>query len=431
MASVNYNPFGKASATELTATDLAVLIDVPEGWFIEYKREPDNPKDYAKEASAFANSRGGWIFVGLAEDSSTHKPSGGPGIPKANAQQLLDAARDAITQNLSPAPYIELKVVGGPIPELLVPDDRSILVIHIPESKNTPHIHSLGKIYKRQVDAACPVSITNRAELDELYERKKRLVELADEQLNVGFDEQWAKDIESPWIHVALTPDSIESNNIRPIRFESFGAIVKAGGDKPMLPDIYPSSFGYVARNHSHQTSPNGAAVSFEYAHNGAFYLSIPLSSGSLSAVTTFNEDEPGRRFARLLEEKKFGQARIFDGTYLIACLYALFRYVRLLLEQADISCKYYCRIRFRNFFRYVPFYASETYINWCEKNSIPVLHRNNFQLPWQSKNFFEIQNLHAENVVGQLVIEVMRTLGVNDEIMGQVAVDVLPKQIE
>ena len=65
---MTFNPFKKARAAELDANDLSTLVDIPEGWFVEYKRDPCLPKVYAKEASAFANTHGGWLFVGLEED---------------------------------------------------------------------------------------------------------------------------------------------------------------------------------------------------------------------------------------------------------------------------------------------------------------------------------------------------------------------------
>lgn len=63
-------------------------------------------------------------------------------------------------------------MIEGPIPELSVAEDRAILLIHMHESQNTPHIHSSGKVYSRQADVADPVPLTDRAELDELYSRR-------------------------------------------------------------------------------------------------------------------------------------------------------------------------------------------------------------------------------------------------------------------
>ena len=222
---MTFTPFKKTSITELDAADLALLIDIPEGWFIEYKSEPCKPKDYAKAASAFANSKGGWMFIGLKEDPETRKPLGGPGLQTSEASKFLDAARDAIFQNLSPSPYIELTTVSGPIPALFIPNDRCILVIHIPESQNTPHIHCSGKIYRRQADSSDPVEVTDRAELDALYKRAENLHNLIDEKLDLGFDDAWRDYKESPWLYYAIVPDpalSFYPNDINLKKFRSF-----------------------------------------------------------------------------------------------------------------------------------------------------------------------------------------------------------------
>ena len=75
-----FNPFGSKSAHEVTPADLELLLDVAEGWFVEYKRAPCKPRDYAKPVSAFANDRGGWLFIGVEQDPVSRKPAAAPGV---------------------------------------------------------------------------------------------------------------------------------------------------------------------------------------------------------------------------------------------------------------------------------------------------------------------------------------------------------------
>lgn len=121
-----------------------------------------NHKDYVKEASAFANSRGGWIFIGLTEDPQMRKPTQSSGVASIEATRLLDAARDAIAHHVSPSPYLE-KIVNGPIPALSISYDRSVLVVHVPQSYDTPPIQSSERIYRRRVDVADPVEVIDRS----------------------------------------------------------------------------------------------------------------------------------------------------------------------------------------------------------------------------------------------------------------------------
>ena len=78
---MNYDPFNKKHIHELTPEDLAILESIPEGWFIEYKGGAISSKDYGKEVAAFANTHGGWIFVGLDEDK-LRRPTKSKGLPK-------------------------------------------------------------------------------------------------------------------------------------------------------------------------------------------------------------------------------------------------------------------------------------------------------------------------------------------------------------
>lgn len=81
-----------------------------------------------------------------------------------------------------------------------------------------------------------------------------RLREIADERLNLGFDVRWARDVLTPWIHLALVPDPAHRMKSSPTTFERFREIVlSATQDSIDPPDVYPSAIGYVARNHSSQ----------------------------------------------------------------------------------------------------------------------------------------------------------------------------------
>ena len=77
---ISYNPF-KKEIQDLQATDLAVLLEVAEGWFIEYKQGEVPPANIAKSLSAFANHYGGWVFYGIEEAADgSHQAGAFPGI---------------------------------------------------------------------------------------------------------------------------------------------------------------------------------------------------------------------------------------------------------------------------------------------------------------------------------------------------------------
>jgi Putative DNA-binding domain len=425
-----YNPFGSVPIHELDATTLGALREVPEGWFIEYKKQPCTAKDYAKEVSAFANSHGGWMFIGLEENPSTHVPAGGPGIPSNQAARLLDSARDAITQNLSPAPHIELKFVEGPIPSLSVPPDHGVLVIGIPESKNTPHIHVTGKIYQRRVDAAQPTGITNRAELDELYARRQRRDRLVSDELNLGFDEVWTDAVTIPWLHLAFVPDEGSTNASAAVPLEKFRRAIRKEKTEGFrfhlgLPDVYTTALGCVARNMREQVDPSGAATTIEYSSSGAFYVTVGLSwasSGCAGSVDFLSNDQ-GTRFIELLRRHRYHETPVVDGTQLAILLMGLSERISFILEEFGESSRYCHRIKFRNMFRTIPFFDSKEYLDWCETHGLPIIHRGNFELPWGPENWFivENENLRRFGLLGASFPHLLAAFGVSDEIAAEV----------
>ena len=66
MNPLRYNPFSK-HLDDLEPSDLSILRDVAEGWYVEYKIAVPSPNSIAKSISSFANTYGGWLFYGVAE----------------------------------------------------------------------------------------------------------------------------------------------------------------------------------------------------------------------------------------------------------------------------------------------------------------------------------------------------------------------------
>lgn len=102
---------------------LIELIEEGEGFHTEFKqRFSDYPK-IAKEMIAFANSKGGYIIVGIDDDKSIY------GVPseKSEAELLNQTAKEQCE------PPIEIKFHYSEL------EHREIVVAEIPESKNKPH----------------------------------------------------------------------------------------------------------------------------------------------------------------------------------------------------------------------------------------------------------------------------------------------------
>lgn len=189
---MNFSPFN-TSFDELSVSDLVQLQEVSEGWYIEYKRELVNTRDIAKSISAMANTYGGWVFFGIVEKSKKEPVAGTfPGISVSELEPAKQQIRQSVYAHLNPICHFDVVALTGPSDALGLPKDQAVIVIHIPQSFDTPHIHSSGRIYRRIGDGSEPEVETNRDALRELWlrrevkeksERSKRIARVLFEEL--------------------------------------------------------------------------------------------------------------------------------------------------------------------------------------------------------------------------------------------------------
>ena len=172
---VNYNPFGNDLAL-LRTSDLSILFQVKEGWYIEYKRQLPNARAIAKSISSFSNTYGGWLFYGIAEKSKDDAVAGVfPGIDQADIDPSLQCIRQAVSEYINPIPYFNIKVFQGPCEELDMLGDKAIICVQIPSSLAAPHVHRSGQIYRRVADSSEPCPENDRFFLDQLFRRGTEL----------------------------------------------------------------------------------------------------------------------------------------------------------------------------------------------------------------------------------------------------------------
>jgi hypothetical protein len=162
-----FNPFGKAIG-DLAADDLQVLLDrsVAEGYYVEYKSDFPETVKIARGLASFANTNGGWYFVGVSANKKTNVAEALSGLDLAKYPDPIATVRNAARDYLDPPPLF--------FPQLVqLATGRWVLVVFVPESEQTPHICSDGRIYRRNADASEPVYEKDRYALDRLVERGK------------------------------------------------------------------------------------------------------------------------------------------------------------------------------------------------------------------------------------------------------------------
>lgn len=129
-------------------------VRAPEGKTLEYKRDLSSPTKPLRTIVAFANSAGGRLVVGIADDGTVV----GVAEPLEEEERLANLIADTIEPQLVPA--IDLVAVG----------DHTVLVIDVPLSTRRPHYMKAqgidGGVYVRLGSTTRPADPAMVAELE-------------------------------------------------------------------------------------------------------------------------------------------------------------------------------------------------------------------------------------------------------------------------
>jgi Putative DNA-binding domain len=139
---------------EAPEQDIEQVIQMGESDTVEFKREiPQNREQIAIGATAFANRRGGRIFIGVADNCEI-------------CGYRLEKPKDTITQILRSHCYPPLNVSVDEIQIRNLP----VVVVTIPEGADKPYEVKDKGVYIR---AGATKRLANRYELDEMYGTKE------------------------------------------------------------------------------------------------------------------------------------------------------------------------------------------------------------------------------------------------------------------
>lgn len=156
-----FSPFRDADGTpkalaEVTWEDLSQLADLDEGFVLEFKRDynPSVQRKIPKIVASFANSRGGWLVVGISDDEHAVCPIA---RPQADFGQILG---ELCRRHVSPAPPFDARFLPDP-----ADDARGVLVVRVDEGDFPPYIAD-GVVEIREGSTSGPAT---GAALVELY----------------------------------------------------------------------------------------------------------------------------------------------------------------------------------------------------------------------------------------------------------------------
>ena len=142
-----------------------------ESFFFEFKADDVTPQKLMKEISAFANTYGGYILLGIDDDKNVS------GCQKWTEQRIHTTIHDSIT----PTPIFDIKRFR--------PEGKNVFVIKIEEGSMPPYITNSGQIYERISSGS--FSIKDSSKLSQLYyKREDQLIRIKNkielEELNTS-----------------------------------------------------------------------------------------------------------------------------------------------------------------------------------------------------------------------------------------------------
>ena len=141
-------------------------VDDDETFFIEYKTEDIRNEQVTKEIAAFANSFGGYLFLGV----DNTKNIVGCSLEKWSELKI----NTVICNGISPMPQFEIK-------KFKLNNSKLLFVIRVEEGKMPPYINNSGKVYQRVSSSSSPIKDANT--LNNLYLKKQNNIKSMEDKL--------------------------------------------------------------------------------------------------------------------------------------------------------------------------------------------------------------------------------------------------------
>ena len=383
-----YSPFDK-EIRDLSPDDLAILTSVSEGWYVEYKKEVVNTRALAKAISAFANTYGGWLFLGVEQLAPDNPVAGSfPGIPEDQLDVVLQHLRQSVAEHLNPIPHFETKILREPCNEIGLVEGRVLIAIEIPQSHTAPHVHKDGRIYRRVGDSSEPKPETDRFVLDQLWRR----VEPIRGKIRkwVERDPEFSKaEAKMPYLRLLLCVDPWFQRDLwinAPL--SEIRGILKTqeiGIPSIAFDTVYPMTSGFIAR-HLNGNDPYNYVLTWTIRRDLSCDIILPLPQYTPNDLNNLIPEwdgyKYGETFISILKEQGHIQPQIADLNFVMSVLVGIVSKYRRLLKLADVDGRFYFKARLLNVWRILPFIDVEKVMGEFKEYGIPMILDSDVTIP-------------------------------------------------
>lgn len=389
---MDFNPFDKP-IQEVEFDDLETLEEenVAEGLYVEYKREFPSAEAVAKVIASFANTHGGYFFIGIADEDVTNIAQGQIGVNTNERTQPKEDVRNIARDHLDPTPDFIIRAIRRPDYS-----DYVILIIEVPESRNVPHIQSDGKIYVRTGEASNPIEPeTDRWSIDRLYRRREEWQEAVDVFCTIDFEDHRDR----PIVELFSVPSTLGEQVCRNVvddldRFEeymrdqSFNVTVTAdsgetvemqGRDRNLRFESFRStSEGVVAQAWVSGARAGMHPTMFLFLSDGGLKVHHPLPYGNFTTDVDEGVEE--------LLEGHSNDLTVINGTRLLPQIYRMMGIYLDLLGEADwfldTNQEIELKARFRKLGGTVLGFDYNEYIEYMESHGPPLNYEDVIEVP-------------------------------------------------
>jgi hypothetical protein len=374
-----YSPFEK-KIEDVQASDLGMLRSVSEGWYVEYKAQVIPVKNLAKSLSSFANQYGGWLILGVKENHETHTAESFPGVATTDVNRLFQSLKEAARTALNPEVFYTTKEFKGPIDDIELSQDRSIIAVRIPPGAETPYIHADGKIYLRIADSSEPKPATDRATLERLWERSdKSSDKLANFAKKIPTTSEGEKD--NCFLHLSIFSDPYEMKNDKfNGNFDDFVKIMKTA---PIpFDNFYTQSTGFIARQIASHNDPHRRLFTWEFDRHCYSFITLPFVFFTGPYLHSLAPYSIGVNFNKLLTEAHIRHSRLLELNILLHSLHAILIRHRELAYKAGIHGPFFVKAHLQNVWRTVPFLDMPSLLMHISEHGFPVVQEDNVLTP-------------------------------------------------
>ncbi|MFZ9753338.1 MAG: helix-turn-helix domain-containing protein [Cyanobium sp.] len=373
-----YTPFARP-LRDLEVGDLKALKEASEGWYIEYKRESPKAAAVAKSLSAFANTYGGWLFIGVQEASKESPFAGSfPGVYRTDVDASIQRLRKAAADHLNPTPHFEIRVLWGPDPELELAEDHAIICIWTPQSNSAPHVHKSGHIYRRVADASEPKPETDRFILDQLWRRADDIKRIHQEWFDN--DPEFSESEKAcPYLRLMLIADprierdvwlDVDETEVRRVLTQTDGV------SSIPFDTVHTTSTGFVGRQLTNN-SPHHLTLTWRLRRDMVSDIIIPLPLLQPHQLDELSIDLRAyantAKFIDLLARYNSEVVRVVDLNYLFNILIGIAEIQAGLCSLAGWTESYYAKTKLLNCWRMIPFLDDEFVLSHFEKHGISM----------------------------------------------------------